>query len=187
MKLRALAKLCIKEFFDYPSLSVVAERRILEVLELAMPPVVEKKVRGKKKQQQKKKIDPRKLEILDACRALGRACGFVGDVDDARRYFKRAKEGYEEQLGRDSEKALHATYSLISITCSTINEVIEKLGDLVKRMERALGREGRGVLRESLEGNERKLGKNHPETFKTMIHIAVIYDKQGGLGKLRSI
>ena len=93
MKLRALAKLCSKEFFDDPSLLVVACRRILEVLELAMPPVAEKKIRGKKKKQQRKKNDPRKLEILDACHALGRTCGFVGDFDDARRYYKRAKEG----------------------------------------------------------------------------------------------
>ncbi|GMH78149.1 hypothetical protein TL16_g07690 [Triparma laevis f. inornata] len=93
VKLRALAKLCSKGFFDDPSLLVVAWRRMLEVLVLAMPPVVEKKARGKKKQKQKKKADPMKLEILDACLALGKACGFVGDFDDSRRYFKRAKEG----------------------------------------------------------------------------------------------
>ncbi|GMH76699.1 hypothetical protein TL16_g07167 [Triparma laevis f. inornata] len=109
VKLRALAKLCSQDFFNDPSLLVVAWRRILEVLELAMPPVVEKKVRGKKKKQ-KKKNDPRKLEILDACHALGVACSHVRDVDDAKRYYKRAKEGYEEQLGRDSEKALETTY-----------------------------------------------------------------------------
>ena len=75
VKLRALAKLCSKEFFDDMSLLVVAWRRILEVLEVAMQ--VEKKVRGKKKKQQKKKKDPRKLEILDACKALGTACNWV--------------------------------------------------------------------------------------------------------------
>ncbi|GMI18319.1 hypothetical protein TrLO_g6181 [Triparma laevis f. longispina] len=37
VKLGALAKLCSKEFFHDPSLLVVAERRILGVLELAMP------------------------------------------------------------------------------------------------------------------------------------------------------
>ncbi|GMH69459.1 hypothetical protein TL16_g05164 [Triparma laevis f. inornata] len=48
-KLRALAKLCSLEFFDDKSLLVVAWRRILEVLVLAMSPVVdEKKARGKK-------------------------------------------------------------------------------------------------------------------------------------------
>ncbi|GMH89685.1 hypothetical protein TL16_g11534 [Triparma laevis f. inornata] len=59
MKLRALAKLCSPDFFDDKSLLVVVWRRIFEVLELAMPPVVEKKVRGKKKQK-KKKNDLRK-------------------------------------------------------------------------------------------------------------------------------
>ncbi|GMH80420.1 hypothetical protein TL16_g08539 [Triparma laevis f. inornata] len=76
VKLKALAKLCSGEFFDDMSLKVVAWRRILEVLELAMPE--EKKVRGKKKRQKKKK-DQRKLDILDACYALGQACGWVGD------------------------------------------------------------------------------------------------------------
>ncbi|GMH83752.1 hypothetical protein TL16_g09705 [Triparma laevis f. inornata] len=79
VNLRALAKLCSRDFFDDPSLFVVAWRRILEVLELAMPE--EKKVRGKKKKQQKKKNDLRKLEILDACFALGWACNSVVDCD----------------------------------------------------------------------------------------------------------
>jgi len=68
------------------SLLVVAWRRILEVLGLAIPVVVEKKVRGKKKQK-KKKNDPRKLEILDAYMALGQACNNVSDFDDSRRYY----------------------------------------------------------------------------------------------------
>ena len=75
VKLRALAKLCSIEFFNDPSVW----RRILEVLVLAMSPGggEEKKVRRKKKQKKKKKkADPRNLEILDACYALGRACGF---------------------------------------------------------------------------------------------------------------
>jgi len=47
VKLRTLAELCSKDFFDDPSLLVVVWRKILEVLvlALAMPPVVEKKVR----------------------------------------------------------------------------------------------------------------------------------------------
>ncbi|GMH72866.1 hypothetical protein TrLO_g7028 [Triparma laevis f. longispina] len=108
VKLRALAKLCSPEFLNDPSLLVTAWRRILEVLVFAMPPVLEKKVRGKKKKQQEKN-DPRKLEIFDACFALGVECGWVGGSDDCRRYYQRAKEGYEEQLGRDSEKALDTT------------------------------------------------------------------------------
>ena len=94
VKIRALAKLCSQDFFNDPSLLVVAWRRVLEVLELAMPE--EKKVRGNKKKQQKKKNDPRKLEILDACLALGRACNNVHDWGDAERYLKQEKEGYEE-------------------------------------------------------------------------------------------
>ena len=76
---------------------MVAWRRILEVLVLAMPPVaVEKKVRGKEKKQHKKKNDPRKLENFDACAALGDACNWVEDFDDSILYYERAKEGFEE-------------------------------------------------------------------------------------------
>ncbi|GMH95907.1 hypothetical protein TL16_g13250 [Triparma laevis f. inornata] len=137
VKLMALAKLCSQDFFDDPSLLVVAWRRILEVLELAMPE--EKKVRGKKRKQQRKKTNPRKLEILDGCYALGAACNNV--KDDGRRYFERAKEGYEEQLGHDNEKAFEATYSLIVGTVMSKDEKIEKFRDVLKRMERALGEE----------------------------------------------
>ena len=142
VKLRALAKLCSREFFDDPSLLVAVDRRILEVLVMAMPAVVvEKKARGKRKQKQKKKNDPKKLEIFDACHALGLARGFVGDFDDAKRYLKRAKEGYEEQLERDSEKALDATSSFILSNEMSNGERIEKFRDVLKRMERALGEE----------------------------------------------
>ncbi|GMH82531.1 hypothetical protein TL16_g09289 [Triparma laevis f. inornata] len=55
-KLRALLKLCSNDFFEDPSLSVVACRGSLEVLELAMPKG--QKIRGKKKKQ-KKKSKPR--------------------------------------------------------------------------------------------------------------------------------
>ncbi|GMH52638.1 hypothetical protein TL16_g01274 [Triparma laevis f. inornata] len=137
VKLRALAKLCSPEFFNDQSLLVVAWRRILEISELAM--LLKGKWEGKgKKKQKKKKNDPRKLEILDDCAALGRACAFVGDYDNCERYYKRAKEGYEEQLGRNSAKALD---SLIAATTLSLDEKIEKLRDLVKRMERALGEE----------------------------------------------
>ncbi|GMH59593.1 hypothetical protein TL16_g02863 [Triparma laevis f. inornata] len=144
VKLRALPKLCKREFFDDPSLLAVAWRRILEVLELAMPE--EKKVRGMKKKQPRRKKDPRKLEILDACAALGRACSFVGDFDDARRYYERAKEGYEEQLGRDSEKALEMTHLLVLATKMSKDQRIQKYRDLLKRCERALGEENAVTL-----------------------------------------
>jgi len=112
------------------------------VLVLGMPPVVvEKKVREKKKKQKKKKADPKKLEILDACATLARACNQVDDFDDARRFLKRAKEGYEEQLGPDDAKMLEMTHGLIMMTCSGPVELIEKTRELLKRMERALGEE----------------------------------------------
>ncbi|GMH90197.1 hypothetical protein TL16_g11693 [Triparma laevis f. inornata] len=142
VKLRALAKLYDQAFFDDRSLRMVVWRRILEVLELAMPAREEKKVRGKKKKQQKKKKDPRKLEILDTCAGLGLACSHTGvDFDDSRRYYKRAKEAYEEQLGRESEKALNLNASLIGVTHLSSDVKTLKLINLTVRMERALGEE----------------------------------------------
>ncbi|GMH78148.1 hypothetical protein TL16_g07689 [Triparma laevis f. inornata] len=197
VKLRALAKLCGRDFFDDPSLRAVAWRRILEVLELAMPE--EKKFRGKKKQK-KKKNDLRKLEILDTCFALGVACNLVGDLDDAKRYQERAKEGYEEQLGRENEKALEATYSLTMLTCKSEEELIEKLRDLAKRMERALGEENVVTLKtlntlgnmlknngqyeeaikvweRCLAGQMKVLGEDHMETSMTLGNLGNVYNK----------
>ncbi|GMH51962.1 hypothetical protein TL16_g01126 [Triparma laevis f. inornata] len=199
LKLRALAKLCSKEFFDDPSLLVVAWRRILEVLELAMPPVAEKKIRGKKKKQQRKKNDPRKLEVLDTCHALGRTCGFVGDFDDARRYYKRAKEGYEEQLGRDSEMALGVTSGLIMATDDD-GRIIEKLRYSLKRCERALGEENVVTLdtlnqlgnkldesreyeeairvhERCLAGRTNVLGEDHKDMLGSLNNLGVVYGK----------
>ncbi|GMH74269.1 hypothetical protein TL16_g06417 [Triparma laevis f. inornata] len=177
---------------------VVAWRRILEVLVLAMPPV-EKKVQGKKKQKKKKKAYPRKVEIFYACYALGIACGNVRDYEDARRYRERAKEGYEEQLGRDNEKALATTRSLIAATGMSKVERIEKLRDLVKRIERALGEENDVLetlnsLGNALQMNEqfeeatevwerclaertKMLGEDHKNTLMMMNNLGIVYEK----------
>ncbi|GMH79387.1 hypothetical protein TL16_g12839 [Triparma laevis f. inornata] len=90
-----------------------------------------------------KKNDPRNLEILDACAALGAAGNWVEDFDDLIRYYKRVKEGYEEQLGHGDTKTLDVTRSLIynASGARTEGERIEKFRDLLKRCERALGEE----------------------------------------------
>ena len=130
--------------------------------------------------------------------ALGNACNEVEDFDDARRYMKRAKEGYEEQLGHDSEKALDATQNLTMITCSSEGEAIEKLRYLVKRCERALGEENvviletlnalGGRLRENgeyeeaikvhercLAGRMNVLGEDHRNTLGTLNNLGNVY------------
>ena len=191
-----------------PSLLVAVSRRILEVLELAMPaPVEEKKVRGKKKKgMKKKKADPRKVEVLDACYALGKACNMVRDGEDARRYLKRAKEGYEDQLGPDSEKTLDVTFSWIMSTGMSMGEVIEKLRVLVGRMVGALGEDNavtldtlnslgsrlkengefekaRKVLERCIAGQERVLGVDHKQTLMTVNNLGVVYDDLGNYEK----
>ena len=202
-KLRVLAMLCSREFFDNPSLLVAVSRRILEVLELAIPaPAEEKKVRGKKKKgKKKKKADPRKLEVLDACHELGKACNLARDGEDAIRYHKRAKEGYKVQLGPDSEKALEATYGLTMVTCSSDGEIIYKLRVLVERMVGALGEENvvtlktlnslgvelrqrarepeeaRGVYERCLAGQEKVLGEDHKNTLATVNNLGAVYGR----------
>ncbi|GMH80242.1 hypothetical protein TL16_g08463 [Triparma laevis f. inornata] len=158
---------------------------------------VEKKARGKKKQK-KKKNDPRKLEILDACFALGDACNAVSDWDDAIRYCERARAGYEEQQGRDSEKTLDVTNILIfARTCQ--GERIEKCRDLLKRCERALGEENvvtlktlnklgcelaekeeheeaREVHERCLAGRMKVLGEDHKDTCATLNNLGLVYN-----------
>jgi tetratricopeptide (TPR) repeat protein len=167
---------------------------------LAMPaPVEEKKVRGKKKKgMKKKKANPRKVEVLDACFALGKACQEVRDQEDAELYLKRAKEGYEEQLGPDSEKALDTTYGLICVTEMSIGEAVEKFRVLVGRMVGALGEENvitldtlnqlgselqqngeieeaRTVYERCLAGQERVLGEDHKKTLMTVNNLGNVY------------
>ncbi|GMH58836.1 hypothetical protein TL16_g02698 [Triparma laevis f. inornata] len=184
LKLRALAKLCSNDFFNDESLLVVAWRRILEVLVLAMPPVVEKKVRGKKKKQQTKKNDPRKLEKFDACAALGMVCRFVGDFDDARRnhlsvtlrekgqyeeaeeVYKRCLAGRMKVLGKDHDDRLG--------TLNNLGVVYQRLGNNEKELE---------YYERALKGYERLLGKNHPQTLMAVMNIAIVYTVQKDYGK----
>jgi len=131
---------------------------------------------------------------------LGRACSQVRYFDDTRRYFKRAKEGYEEQLGSDSEKALEVTFSLIAATVLIKGERIEMYRDLVKRCERALGEENVVTLHtphqlgielkddeeyeeaikvheSCLAGRMKVLGEDHKDTFGTLNNLGIAYHK----------
>ena len=93
-----------------------------------------------------------------------------------------AKEGYEEQLGRKSEKAFHATYSLILITCSSHSEVIKKLRDLLKRMERALGEDNVVTFDTLNELGERLRETNQYEEAIT-VHERCLTGKMKVLGE----
>ena len=210
VKLRALAELSSGEVFNDPSLRVAVCRRILEVLVLGEgfgDGMKEAKQRGgKKKKGKKKKADARVVEVLDACAALGEACNYVRDFDDARCYYKRAKDGYEKELGRNDEKTLEATCGLICCTGMSKEEYIEKLRDLVARMKAALGEdnettldtlnslgntlndigdyeEARKVLEKCLLGQEKVLGEDHKKTLDTVNNLGVVYDKMGNYEK----
>ena len=194
VKLRALAKLCSREFLDDPALLVTVRRRILEVLE------ADEEGGGETKGEEGEGEEEMKLEVLDACYELGKACNLVRNYEDAKRYYKRTKEGYEEQLGPDSEKALEATFHLIMSTRMSHGERIEKLRVLVGRMVGALGEENvvtletlnslgvvlkdngeyeeaRKVYERCLAGRVKELGENHKDTLMTVNNLGNVYTK----------
>ena len=121
--------------------------------------------------------------------------------------MRRAKEWYKEQLRRDSEKELEATRGLVMITCETEVELMEKLRDLLKRMEWALGEENRvtldtlniigGRLRENGESETaikvyerclarrtKVLGEDRKTTLNTLMDLEVAYDSLGNYEKV---
>jgi tetratricopeptide (TPR) repeat protein len=136
---------------------------------------------------------------LAAVPAWGDACNMVGDEDDEI-YYKRAKDGYEKELGRNDEKTLEATCGLIMVTCSSDEERIEKLRDLVARMKAALGEDNettldtlnslgsrlndlgdyedaRKVYEKCLLGQEKVLGEDHKKTLDTVNNLGNVYYK----------
>ncbi|GMH48555.1 hypothetical protein TL16_g00317 [Triparma laevis f. inornata] len=129
-KLKAAAKECP---FKDKEICMVARRRILRVLEevLSYNLFTEEKERT-----------ARRLEMYDACFELGRACNQARNHEEAAKYLKKARNGYEEELGRDSEKTLEVTLGYILCTTWNIDkDRVEKLTDLVKRAETSLGPE----------------------------------------------
>ena len=111
-----------------------------------------------------------------------------------------AKEGYEEQLGRESEKALDLTCALIMATTMCNVKIIEKLRDLVKRCERALGEENvvtletlnqlgnalkdnkeyeeaKEVHERCLAGRMKVLGEDRKETLDTLNNLGIVYGR----------
>ncbi|GMH62044.1 hypothetical protein TL16_g03396 [Triparma laevis f. inornata] len=99
------------------------QNRILEVTESALQKqlspaggveVEKKKNRGVKKREQQEKAQvealfTKKIEVLDSCRDLVKACNNVRDYIDARIYFRRAEEGYLELLGPEADPTLDMT------------------------------------------------------------------------------
>ena len=129
---------------------------------------------------------------------MGRACSFVDDFHDARRYYKQAKEGYEEQLRPDDAKTLETTYFLICANTTSYGETIKKLRDVWKRCERALGEENvvildtlnsiginlynkgayevtKEVWEKCLAGQLKVLGEDHKQTLNSLNNLGVVY------------
>ncbi|GMH70457.1 hypothetical protein TrST_g3903 [Triparma strigata] len=201
VKLKALAKLSSPDWANDSLLYVAASRRTLEVLELsaaASSGGAEVKGKGKgKKKQKKKKGDLKVLEILGLYFELGVACIQVRDTDEGRNYFKRAKEGYSEQLGRDDVKTLHAELLLTNCTFRSNVDATTKLGDLSKRLVGTLGEENHVTLHalselavylkrngeffearktqeRCLAGRVKTLGEYHRDTLMTIANVGNI-------------
>lgn len=140
------------------------------------------------------------LEILDACAAIGKACTNLQDSGLSFMYLTRAKEGYEELLGRDSEKALSATHGLVMFKARGLQDVVEKLKDLAKRCEGALEEENvltldvlmdlgnvlrdsgkyeeaRKVLWKCLAGRQNLFGEIHSSTCNALMNLGTVYHR----------
>jgi len=59
------------------------------------------------------------------CGGMEEACDEVSNWADGWLYCERAKEGYEEQIGRECEKALDVTSKLIMAGCGVKPRKIE--------------------------------------------------------------
>ncbi|GMH65791.1 hypothetical protein TrLO_g14505 [Triparma laevis f. longispina] len=155
-----------------------------------MPPVVEKKARGKKKQKKMKKNDPKKLEILDACAALGAACKMVRDWDDvdvvtlgmlsslgrslrgngeyeeATKVHERCLAGRMKVLREDHEDRL-ATLNNLGVVYDDLNNY-EKALELnnIAIVYKCLKNYGKAeeLYERALEGYEGPLGKDNKKT-----------------------
>ena len=64
----------------------------------------------------------------------------VGDVNDARRYILRAKEGYETLLGRDHVTTIQAQIQVIRISCTSDEELLEKTQNDAQEVREGVGR-----------------------------------------------
>jgi len=117
LRLEALAKISSPLILNEPMLYLTLRKQILETLENGKDSVRD----GSKTQFE---------QILDACALLGKACSLVGAKKDAEAFYRRAREGYVNLHGEDSEKALYATLSLFMSLGVKNGADIEKLKEL---------------------------------------------------------
>ncbi|GMH69221.1 hypothetical protein TrST_g1100 [Triparma strigata] len=188
-RLRALADIVGREKgIGDVSCEEPLRRKIMEVLESAGVRVR----RGKKK----------KLELLKAYFDLAYASSGIDNWAESERFYTQAKEGYDEELGPDSERAIEASCSLIVASEISDEEMIGQLWDLVERAEEALGMESsvtldtlnslgvklddngeteaaRGIFERCWEGQESALGEYHEDTLATAENLSIVYKKLG--------
>ncbi|GMH85628.1 hypothetical protein TL16_g10292 [Triparma laevis f. inornata] len=99
VKPRALAVLCSKDFFNDESLSVVAWRRIMEVMEM------EKEVVGEKDKEDHK-------HTLMALHNLGALYDDMENYEKTLEYYERALKGYERVVGTNQPSTLLAVMNI---------------------------------------------------------------------------
>ncbi|GMI10584.1 hypothetical protein TrLO_g11192 [Triparma laevis f. longispina] len=172
--------------FGDVKLNIVVRRRIVEVMENSGGDLEEDKAR--------------KLELFNAYKEMGIACGWTGD-SGSQKYYKLAKEGYEELLGQDDEKVFDVSLALIMgapaaqlqnmsnhFNCvvtsgiSTEGERIKKLRDLAETMKRVLGEENEVTLK-VLNALGNKLRDNGEFDEARQTHERCLAGRENLLGK----
>ncbi|GMH88056.1 hypothetical protein TL16_g11045 [Triparma laevis f. inornata] len=158
VKLRALGKLCSRDFFNDSSLLVVAGRRILEVLELAIPE--EKKKNGECEKAikvyerylagQMKVLGEDHKDTLFTLNNLGIVYDELKDYEKALEYYERALKGFERLMGKTHPDTLSAAMN--------IARVFYILKDYAKAKE---------LYERALEGKEAQLGKDHESSRRS--------------------
>ncbi|GMH52644.1 hypothetical protein TrLO_g10378 [Triparma laevis f. longispina] len=107
-----------------------------------------------------KKSDPRKLEILDACLALGRACYNLkknGEYEEAKEVLERCLAGRTTVLGENHKKTLD--------TLNNLGVVYRALGNYEKTLE---------CYERALEGREKTFGNNYAMTLGTVMSTVTV-------------
>ncbi|GMH77980.1 hypothetical protein TrST_g7849 [Triparma strigata] len=111
-KLRALEKLCSPEFFDDPSLLVAVSRRILEVLELAMPAEEARKVYERCLAGREKVLGEDHGKTLATVNNLGIVSDKLKDYEKALEYYERALKEREKILGKAHPDTLRTVMNI---------------------------------------------------------------------------
>ena len=129
-------------------------------------------------------------EVLDDVFELGKACNAMQEFYRCDFCLERANEGFMCLQGGDHAKSVDATYQLVFQTGKDDEERITELRALWERVNVSLPDEAvtyevadslgiqlkeTGYLKQVPRGEERVLGKTHPDALATIMNMATVY------------